>query len=121
MAKKLNHHQARWTLELAEYDFRLIHKPGKSHGKPDALSRRVDHGRGEEDNEDRVLLKEEWFQAMTTEVEMEGDEILSKIQASKRVERFVREAIKKGEGGWKEENGLRLWKNRIYVPNEQSL
>lgn len=51
-AKKLNRCQARWALELAEYDFHLIHKPGSSHGKPDALLRRADHGKGEEDNED---------------------------------------------------------------------
>lgn len=73
LAKKLNCCQARWALQLAEYDFQLIHKPGKSHGKPDALSRRLDHGKGEGDNEDRVLLKEEWFRAVSMEVEMEGD------------------------------------------------
>jgi hypothetical protein len=120
-AKKLNCRQARWELELAEYDFTLVHKPGKSHGKPDALSRRADHGKGEGDNEDQVVSKEEWFRATSMEVELEGDKILMKIQASKRVERFVREAIQRGEKGWKEENGLNLWKNHIYVFNEQTL
>jgi hypothetical protein len=92
-AKKLNCHQAHWALELAEYDFHLVHKPGSSHGKPDALLQRANHGKGEEDNEEQVLLKEEWFSTMATEVEMEGGKLLSKIQASKKVERFVKEAV----------------------------
>jgi hypothetical protein len=37
--KKLNTRQAHWSLELSEYDFALIHKPGKQHVKTDALSR----------------------------------------------------------------------------------
>jgi len=30
MAKKLNHRQARWSLYLAYFDFKLIHRPGCS-------------------------------------------------------------------------------------------
>jgi len=37
-AKKLNRHQACWSLYLARFDFKLIHRPGCSMGKPDALS-----------------------------------------------------------------------------------
>jgi len=55
-AKKLNCHQARWSLYLAHFDFRLIHHPGRSMGKPDALSQRLDHSKGASDNEDVVLL-----------------------------------------------------------------
>ena len=35
----LNCRHARWIINLANYDFELIHKPGKSHIKPDILSR----------------------------------------------------------------------------------
>jgi hypothetical protein len=45
-AKKLNRRQARWSLFLARFDFWLHHHPGRSMGKPDALSRRADHGSG---------------------------------------------------------------------------
>jgi len=55
-AKKLNRRQARWSLYLACFDFKLVHHPGRSMGKPDALSRRPDHGKGISDNEDVVLL-----------------------------------------------------------------
>jgi len=60
-AKKLNCHQARWSLYLACFDFRLIHRPGRSMGKPDILSRRLDHGKGASDNKDVVLLQPELF------------------------------------------------------------
>ena len=56
-AKKLNRRQARWSLYLARFDFKLIHCPGRFMGKPDTLSRRPDHGKGASDNEDVVLLQ----------------------------------------------------------------
>ena len=37
--QKLNPHQVRWLIELAEYDFVLIHKPGRKMTKADLLSR----------------------------------------------------------------------------------
>jgi len=37
-AKKLNRCQARWSLYLARFDFKLAHRPGHSMGKLDVLS-----------------------------------------------------------------------------------
>jgi len=56
MAKKLNHRQACWSLYLAHFDFKLVHRLGHCMGKPDALSWRPDHGNGASDNEDVVFL-----------------------------------------------------------------
>jgi len=58
-AKKLNRRQARWSLYLARFDFKLTYHPGRSMGKPDALSQRPDHGKGTSDNKDVVLLRPE--------------------------------------------------------------
>jgi len=55
-AKKLNCRQARWFLHLARFDFLLHHRPRHAMGKPDALSRRADHGNRASDNENVVLL-----------------------------------------------------------------
>ena len=55
-AKKLNCYQARWSLYLAHFDFKLIYRPGCSMEKPDALSRKPDHNNKASDNEDMVLL-----------------------------------------------------------------
>jgi len=41
-AQKLNQRQARWSLYLLRFDFALKHVAGKSMGRADSLSRRVD-------------------------------------------------------------------------------
>jgi len=41
-AQKLNQRQARWSLYLSRFDFALKHIAGKSMGRADSLSRRVD-------------------------------------------------------------------------------
>jgi hypothetical protein len=61
-AKKLNRRQARWSLFLSRFNFSLHHKPGQRMGKPDALSRRADHGSGQEDNNNVTLLTPKLFQ-----------------------------------------------------------
>ena len=61
MAKKLNRRQARWSLLLAQFDFVMRHRPGKSMGKTDALSRPSDHGTALEDNDNMVLLTPNFF------------------------------------------------------------
>jgi len=55
-AKKLNHHQVHWSLYLARFNFKLVHRPRHSMKKPDALLWRPDHGRGTSNNEDIVFL-----------------------------------------------------------------
>jgi len=82
-AKKLNHHQARWSLHLARFDFLLHHCPRRTMGKPDALSRRADHRNGASDNENIVLLRPEFLAVRALEgVELTGVEqkILSDIR-----------------------------------------
>lgn len=37
--KKLNRRQARWNELLADFDFKIVFRPGKQGGKPDALTR----------------------------------------------------------------------------------
>jgi len=58
-AKKLNCCQARWSLYLACFDFKLTHCPGCSMGKPDTLSWRPDYDKRTSDNKDVVLLRPE--------------------------------------------------------------
>jgi len=60
-AKKLNHRQARWSLHLARFDFLLHYHSRCTIGKPDALSRRADHGNRVSDNENIVLLQLEFL------------------------------------------------------------
>jgi len=74
-AKKLNRCQARWSLYLAHFNFKLVHCPGRSMGKPDALSRRPDHDKGTFNNEDVVLLRPELIAVRALEgLHLEGPE-----------------------------------------------
>jgi hypothetical protein len=51
-AQNLNRRQARWSLYLSRFNFVMHHRPGRSSGKPDALSRCTDHQQEEPDCQD---------------------------------------------------------------------
>ena len=74
-AKKLNRRQAQWSLFLARFDFVLHHKPRRSMGKLDALSRRANHGDGSDDNSDLTLLTPGFIAVQALEgLEVVGEE-----------------------------------------------
>ena len=69
-SQKLNQRQARWVLYLSRFNFTLKHIPGKSMGKADGLSRRLDWQEGvENNNQNQMLIKPEWIKRMETLVE----------------------------------------------------
>jgi len=88
--QKLNHRQACWITELQEYDFQLIHKPGNSQKKVDALSCRPDHTQGKDDNTDQTLLKGEWLRNVVIEKKEFWREV---EEAEEFIEKEVRGAI----------------------------
>ena len=58
---------------MAHFDFKLVHCPGCSMGKPDALSQRLDHGNGVSNNKDMVLLRPELIAVQALErLHLEG-------------------------------------------------
>jgi len=75
IAKKLNRCQAHWSLCLVYFNFKLIHYPGCSIGKPDTLSQRLDHSKRASDNKDVILLQLELLAIQALEeVQLEGPE-----------------------------------------------
>jgi len=135
-AKKLNCRQARWSLYLARFNFKLVHRPGRSMGKPDALSQRPDHGKGTSDNEDVVLLRPELIAVRALEgLHLEGPEqdMLREIrQGNQRGEQ--EEPITKAarefwqassktvlSAEWSEEDGVLRFRGKIYVPQNSDL
>ncbi|KAH9275512.1 hypothetical protein BASA83_001792 [Batrachochytrium salamandrivorans] len=54
--KKLTRRQARWSLELFEYDFSITHRSGKLNGRADPLSRRHDYKVDDESQNFKRLL-----------------------------------------------------------------
>lgn len=121
--QKLNRRQARWTTELQEYHFTLHHKSGKQMTKADLLSRRAGHERGENDNEDVILLKPELFRALAAQVEALDADFLKRIKAGyKRRDRSVSKALSVEEPDWTEDaEHVVFWKHRIYVPKDKKL
>jgi len=132
-AQKLNWRQARWSLYLLRFDFALKHVAGKSMGRADSLSRRVDWAEGvERDNKNQVMLKKEWVEvrAMEQLVEELEKDIVKKIKEARdkneKVIKAVEEIKKAGvktlrDEEWQIEEGLVLKEGRIYVPKDEKL
>jgi hypothetical protein len=129
-AKKLNHRQARWSLLLAHFDFIMHHRPGKSMGKSDALSRWADHGSSSNDNENIVLLTPDLFAVRALEgMELIGEEkeISKEIrretesgEKKEAVARAVKELRKTSthfvqSSEWSQSQGLLYFRGKIYV------
>jgi len=134
-AKQLNQRQARWSLYLFLFDFALHHKPRRSIGKLDALSRRSDHGTGADDNSDIVLLTPKLFVVHALEgLQFTGPEqdILRDIQQGTKqlkeepVARAAQELWKSStrslrSAEWLERDGLLYYCGCIYIPDTSGL
>ena len=68
----------------------MHHKPGKTNVKANILSRRVDHNRGEDDNKDITVLKDEWFRRIET-IQKEEIEEETKKEAEQHLGKLVPE------------------------------
>jgi hypothetical protein len=106
-------------------------------GKPNALSRRADHGSGQGDNDDLTLPAPELFRSHALAgARFQGDErnILREVRCSLKegvqeesIAKAARELRKdKGRGTvksaeWSESEGLLMFHGRIYVPNDRDL
>jgi len=134
-AKQLNRGQAQWSLYLSRFDFALHHKPGRSMGKPDALSCRSDHGTGADDNSDIMLLTPKLFAVHALEgLQFTGPEqdILRDIQQGTKqpkeepVARAAQELRKSSTRSLRsaelsERDGLLYYHGCIYVPDASDL
>jgi len=132
-AQKLNRRQARWSLYLSRFDFALKHVAGKSMERADSLSRRVDWAEGvEKDNENQVMLKEEWLEVRAMEQLVEGpeEEIVKKIKEARDKDEEVIKAVEEMKKAgvkmlrneeWQIEEGLVLKEGRVYMPKDKKL
>jgi len=126
-SQKLNQRQAKWALYLSQFNFTLKHVPGKSIGKADGLSRRLDWQEGvERDNENQKLIKPEWIREAEILVE-EGNlkERIKKVQEGdekivKAVEELKRAGMKTlRDEEWEIENSMVMKKGQTYVPERE--
>ena len=118
---------------MSRFDFALKYVAGKSMGRADSLSRRVDWAEGvERDNENQVMLKKEWLEVRAMEWLVEGpeEEIIKKIKETRdkdeEVIKIVEEIKKAGvktlrNKKWQIEEELVLKEGRVYVPKDKKL
>ena len=125
--QSLNQRQARWLLDITDFDLKLIHVPSWHLTAPDALLRWPNHlPPSFIDNEGVTLLPPSLF------VHVINMALLSKISSSFSADPLVLQALQSMDGSispafcsclsdWQHINGLLTYKNRIYVPPTDSL
>ena len=131
-AQNLNRRQARWSLYLSRFNFLMHHRPGKSSGKPDALSRRVDHQPNAPDNVGQILLTPKFFNIKATEstiVETEDSDFMERIKGCKDQDEAVVKAFKELNNSsgtlhgseWKKVDDVITYNGRVYIPKDLQL
>ncbi|KAE8206768.1 hypothetical protein CF327_g7494, partial [Tilletia walkeri] len=131
-SKLLNRRQARWSMKLTEYDFKIIYRPGHQGGKPDALTRRPDYHPGtaqhhfaENNPHNHITLlpkgKHNFDQApavsrATFAVEPNVD-LYNRIKNAYADDPTAQKILSKPSGDYTIDNqGLILHKHRVYIP-----
>jgi len=118
--QKLNHRQACWVTELANYHFTLHHKPRRAGLKADLLSRRADHATREDDNMNVTVLKPKHF--CQVELITEDNNFLTRAhQCRGNRDQVVEKMLASGEASWTDTSDLILWKGRVYIPIDHKL
>jgi Integrase zinc binding domain/RNase H-like domain found in reverse transcriptase len=126
--RKVNRRVARWFGELQEYNLVIQHVPGKLHTAADMLSRPPTDDKGEQDNNDLILLPEEMFIRSQTDATPE-EECYDLEQEVAQAQQRQEEEMKR----WKDAHQLDLSRHestqsprwfrghQIVVPSEMDL
>ncbi|QRW22961.1 Retrotransposable element Tf2 protein [Rhizoctonia solani] len=129
-SRTFNRRHARWHLLLAGYNFQIVYCPGKQSGKPDALSRRLDHADIPPANQTMlpnpvfanvalVIPKKELQRQI--KASLDQDESLEEILQFLQNESKAPPSIKKAFKDYKMEAGLLFYQGRIVVPDVGTL
>ena len=123
----LNRRQAHWLIDLADFDLKMIHVPGKLLAGLDALSRRPDLlPTDDSDNTDITLLPPSLFinlidTALSHRIESAstGDPLI--LQALQSMHEDIPLPFHSWLTDWQVEAGILTYKGRVYVPTDNSL
>ena len=123
----LNRRQARWLIDLADFDLEMVHVPGKLLAGPDALSRCLDLlPTNDSDNTNVTLLPPSIFvnlidTALSHRIESAstGDPLV--LQALQSMHKDIPLPFRSRLADWQVEAGILTYKGRVYVPTDDSL
>ena len=123
----LNHRQARWLIDLADFDLKMVHVPRKLLAGPDALSRRPNLlPTDDSDNTDVTLLPPSLFvnlidTALSHRIESAsaGDPLV--LQALQSMHEDIPLPFRSRLADWQVEAGILTYKGRVYIPADDSL
>ncbi|KEP45598.1 putative Transposon Tf2-1 polyprotein, partial [Rhizoctonia solani 123E] len=119
--RDLSRRQMRWMGFLADYNYRIVYRPGIQNKKADILSRREEHreATAKEGGETPVLIRPELFiSAIQTDSSL-NDLIRDALHNDKSIHKILK-SIEEDipVKGWHLDNGLLYYHDRVYVPDE---
>ena len=132
--KKLTRRQARWAEFLANYNFKIVYRPGKQNGKADALTRRPGdrpEGNLEDDRQKhqmQTLLPSSRFDLTLAPIEEgEGQPWEERVRTAQQEDDLCIQTLQKLKAGERtstqvalaycnERDGLLEYKNKVWVP-----
>ena len=137
--KRLNERQVRWKQFLSQFDFKIVYRPGKEGGKPDALTRGPGYLPTEDDERntqmEQILLPEHYFEKIKIEAmelielhDRDGDTLRNASRKDQKILQ-IKDALDKGikemKGvalglcEWRDEH---LWyEGKIWVPEDEGI
>ncbi|THH08105.1 hypothetical protein EW145_g2929 [Phellinidium pouzarii] len=125
-SQHLNMRQARWHTMLQEYDLHITHKPGKTMIISDSMSRHPDYFDGEEEKITETVLPQELFiKALTMNLHTQivnatKDDLLAQNIIKALMDKSI-PPIRSVLSDWKQDQGLLLFKEQTYLPEDASL
>ena len=129
--KLLNRRQAQWYEFLLRFNFKIVYRPGKAGGKPDALTRRSGDLPLEEGDErlkfqQQTVLKP-WNLTLNaiTPAAITIEELFDQAYKEDPLPRDVLQQLREGRtrskqlslAECKEENGHLIYRDRVYIPH----
>lgn len=128
--QNLNRRQACWHLYLSQFDYHIIHRPGKTMHLSDPLSRQFEV-KDSEDNKGITMIKPEHFIRSATVTLSKTDLERRICEASSReaevlsllgkMVRSLPQSLARGVLDWEEIDGLTYYQNRLYILEDSDL
>ena len=126
-AQKLNRHQGRWLLDLADFDLKIVHIPGKLLTGPDALSCHSDLYPDDSDNSQMALLPDSLFVNLIDTVlhscisSASSTDLLILQHLQSSLEPSIPAAFCSCLSDWQISEGILTYKGCVYIPLDDVL